>query len=126
MTLGSDYSVLDIGWTIAVLLFYVVVFFLLYFLPTIVGSLRTVPDIGSVAKINLFLGWTVVGWVVALAMALRSARASPIEASASVSPAGDATIEGFKQLADLHERGQLTDEEFAAAKAQLLNHARPT
>jgi hypothetical protein len=44
----------------------------LYFLPSIIGAVRKVPNIGSVLVINLFLGWTLVGWVVALAMAARS------------------------------------------------------
>jgi hypothetical protein len=43
-----------------------------YFLPTIVAVVRKVPNIGSVIVINLFLGWTLIGWVVALAMAARS------------------------------------------------------
>ena len=33
---------------------------------------RKVPNFGSIAVINLFLGWTLIGWVVALAMAFRS------------------------------------------------------
>ena len=44
----------------------------LYFLPTIVAVSRKVPHMGSVVVINLFLGWTFIGWVVALAMAVRS------------------------------------------------------
>lgn len=44
----------------------------LNFVPTIVGVIRKVPNIGSVVVINLFLGWTLVGWVVALAMAART------------------------------------------------------
>jgi hypothetical protein len=44
----------------------------LYFIPSIVGGVRKVPNIGSVVVLNFFLGWTVVGWVVALAMAARS------------------------------------------------------
>ncbi|MUL76445.1 superinfection immunity protein [Mycobacterium sp. CBMA226] len=37
-----------------------------------VAANRKVPNVGSVIVINLFLGWTFVGWVVALAMAMRS------------------------------------------------------
>jgi len=44
----------------------------LYFVPTIVAIVRKVSDRGSVVVINLFLGWTLVGWVVALAMACRT------------------------------------------------------
>jgi hypothetical protein len=44
----------------------------LYLLPVLIGWSRRVPDIGSVAVINILLGWTLVGWVAALALALRS------------------------------------------------------
>ena len=44
----------------------------LYFIPTGVAMVRHVPNTGSVFVLNLFLGWTVVGWVIALAMAARS------------------------------------------------------
>ncbi|WP_327304612.1 superinfection immunity protein [Streptomyces sp. NBC_01298] len=43
-----------------------------YFVPTFVAFGRGVPNKGSVLVVNLFLGWSVVGWVVALAMAARS------------------------------------------------------
>ncbi len=44
----------------------------LYFLPTIVAASRKVVNLGSIVVINLFLGWTLVGWVVSLAMAVRT------------------------------------------------------
>jgi hypothetical protein len=44
----------------------------LYFIPTIVAVIRKVPNLGSVIVVNLFLGWSLIGWVVALAMAARS------------------------------------------------------
>ncbi len=43
-----------------------------YMLPTIIGASRKVVNIGSIAAINLLLGRTLIGWVVALAMALRT------------------------------------------------------
>jgi hypothetical protein len=49
---------------------------LFYFVPVIVGAIRKVPNVGSVFVINLFLGWTFIGWVVALAMAARTAPAA--------------------------------------------------
>ncbi|MFG2488569.1 MULTISPECIES: superinfection immunity protein [Streptomyces] len=45
---------------------------LAYFVPTVVAFGRGVPNKGSVLVVNLFLGWSVVGWVIALAMAARS------------------------------------------------------
>jgi hypothetical protein len=47
----------------------------LYFLPSIVAVARKVTHQGSVIVINLFLGWTFIGWVVALAMACRTSHA---------------------------------------------------
>ena len=42
---------------------------LLYFLPTVLGWSKR--DRASIFVVNLFLGWTLVGWVVALAWALK-------------------------------------------------------
>jgi hypothetical protein len=50
----------------------VLILLAMYFIPTIVGAIRKVPNIGSIAVVNFFLGWTFVGWVVALAMSVRS------------------------------------------------------
>ena len=44
-----------------------------YFIPTIIAMVRKVPNTGSVAIINIFLGWTFIGWVVAMSMAARTA-----------------------------------------------------
>jgi hypothetical protein len=46
----------------------------LYFLPSVVAVARKITHQGSVVVINVFLGWTFVGWVVALAMACRTNR----------------------------------------------------
>jgi len=46
--------------------------FALYFAPSIVAAIRKLPNQGSLFVINLFLGWTFIGWVVALAMAART------------------------------------------------------
>ena len=49
----------------------------LYLLPVLIGRIRRVPGIGSVAVINVLLGWTLLGWAAALAMALRSSHPAP-------------------------------------------------
>ena len=48
-----------------------------YFIPTIIATQRKVPSSGSVVVVNFFLGWTVIGWIVALAMSFRSAPPRP-------------------------------------------------
>jgi hypothetical protein len=42
----------------------------LYWLPTVVAIIRRTPSALGVAAINFFLGWTVIGWIVALILAL--------------------------------------------------------
>jgi hypothetical protein len=49
-----------------------VTFLVIYFLPAMVGILRGSIRIGGIIVINLFLGWTLLGWVVALAWAASS------------------------------------------------------
>ena len=50
----------------------VIAILVFYFLPSIVAAGRKVRHVGSVFVVNLFLGWTILGWVIALAMAARS------------------------------------------------------
>jgi len=73
--LGSDYPFVDVVRTLLLIAFELALLgaiVAIYFLPTIVARRREVPILGSVAVINLFLGWTLIGWVVSLAMAVRS------------------------------------------------------
>ena len=41
-----------------------------YFLPTLVGIALGKRKVGAIFTLNLWLGWTIVGWVVALVRAL--------------------------------------------------------
>ncbi len=47
-------------------------FGVIHFLPTIVAGLRQSRHVFGIFLLNLFLGWTVIGWIVALVIALRS------------------------------------------------------
>ena len=42
----------------------------LYFLPTIIAASRRATRMPVIVLVNVFLGWTLVGWVVALVLAL--------------------------------------------------------
>jgi hypothetical protein len=46
--------------------------FVMYFLPSIIALARSKRDIGGILLLNIFLGWTVIGWVVALVWALKT------------------------------------------------------
>lgn len=51
---------------------------LLYFLPTIIA--RDKLDVMGIFLVNLFFGWTVIGWFVALIWACSAGRYIPIRA----------------------------------------------
>jgi Superinfection immunity protein len=44
----------------------------LYFLPAIIAAARHTHNATGILLLNLFLGWTMVGWFVALVMAFSS------------------------------------------------------
>ena len=46
--------------------------FVMYFLPSIVAFARSKRDTASIVLLNLFLGWTMIGWVVALVWAFKT------------------------------------------------------
>ncbi len=45
----------------------------LYFVPAIVAALRHTHNATAILLINIFFGWTGIGWFVALIMAICSA-----------------------------------------------------
>lgn len=45
--------------------------FFFYFLPSIVALMRSKRDLLSIFLLNLFLGWTLIGWMVALVWAFK-------------------------------------------------------
>ena len=49
---------------------------LLYFVPTILG--RHKADVMGIFLVNLLLGWTIIGWIVALVWALSPDRHVPV------------------------------------------------
>ena len=42
----------------------------IYFLPTIIAAARRKYNLLLILLLNIFLGWTLVGWIVALVLAL--------------------------------------------------------
>lgn len=49
----------------------------LYFLPVIIAVRWQHPQAGAIAVVNVCLGWTLIGWVAALAWALAQRPAQP-------------------------------------------------
>ena len=49
----------------------VIVLFSCYLMPVIIALLRGMRGAGSVALVNFFLGWTLIGWFVAFIWSCR-------------------------------------------------------
>lgn len=95
----------------------------LYALPIMLAADRRHSQLVPLAIINVLLGWTLIGWAACLAWAFSENNSQdpfrkPRQASQRSSPALHAELE---RLFDLHQRGALTDAEYAAAKARLLS-----
>ena len=72
----SEYNVenLDLSWTTTKIVAIIVAILTAgYMLPWAIAAVRDVRH-WSVFWVDLLLGWTVVGWIIALVMALRSQR----------------------------------------------------
>lgn len=52
--------------------------FVLYFLPSIVALARQKRDLVSILLLNVFLGWTAIGWVIALIWAVKVDTPAPV------------------------------------------------
>jgi hypothetical protein len=93
-----------------------------YFLPTIIAAMRSHPSAGAIFAVNLFLGWTFIGWVLCLIWAASdSSRYNgaypPYNPSAD---SQDRIINQLRQLQDLRDQGALTEDEFNRQKSTLL------
>jgi RsiW-degrading membrane proteinase PrsW (M82 family) len=67
-----------LGWPELVIIFgFVLPVFVVLWLPTIIAFKRKHPQAAGIILVNFLLGWTVIGWVVALVWATRH---SPVRA----------------------------------------------
>ena len=71
------------------------IFFLIgaafYFIPAFVAYGRHNTNAGAVLVIDIFLGWTLIGWIVALAMAAGGTTRDQAAARVYVAPPGPST-----------------------------------
>lgn len=49
-----------------------ILWFGVYFLPSLYAAYKKHPDLTGITVLNLFLGWTFIGWVVALVWAVQN------------------------------------------------------
>ncbi|WP_042722292.1 superinfection immunity protein [Flavobacterium sp. B17] len=81
-----------------------------YFLPTLVAYRRKKSNVDAIFTLNLFLGWSVIGWAIALFLALSNKESNQ----------QNSNIDQLTKLKALHDKGAITDEEFLNQKERLL------
>jgi len=91
----------------------------IYFFPAIVAGVRSHHSAGAIFVLNLLLGWTVLGWVVALVWGFASVKENKINVLQQGEVVGSVADE-IRKLADLKNDGHLTDEEFNFRKREVL------
>jgi predicted RNA-binding Zn-ribbon protein involved in translation (DUF1610 family) len=91
---------------VIVLLILMAVSLLIYFIPYIVAKQNKKQNAGAIGALNFFLGWTLVGWVVALVWAMSKdvivqQSAPPVMATASASPVAISAQKNCPDCAEL-------------------------
>jgi len=99
--------------TIETLLIYFITF--IYFVPTLVAIIRGHHSKGAVIVLNILLGWTIIGWIVAIVWSFTNPNQVVVQSRQQSN-----TSEELEKLVSLKEKGILTEEEFNRKKAQLL------
>ncbi|WP_394748437.1 superinfection immunity protein [Spongiimicrobium salis] len=97
-----------------------IVIVLFYFLPSIIALFRAKPNTIAIMALNLFLGCTLVGWVVALVWSL-SANSKPVIVQQA--PHKEKNADEFEKLARLKkllDDGAITEQEYIIQKNKLL------
>ncbi len=89
----------------------------MYFLPSVIGVARGKRNKGSIIVLNLFLGWTIIGWVISLIWAV-SHEGVVVVTEARKESLG--TASELQKLYALKNEGILSDEEFEAGKKKIL------
>lgn len=51
-------------------IFYLILFTLIYFIPSIVANGNNKKNEGAIIVFNILLGWTILGWIIALVWAM--------------------------------------------------------
>ena len=119
-----------------------IVLVVVYFIPAIVAIVGRHRRWLLITLINLMFGWTVIGWLIALALLATGRRQEPPPlrpldagpgglpaplpppppppAPAPAAAATESRAEQLEKLAALRDSGALTEEEFAAEKARVL------
>ncbi|WP_222940378.1 superinfection immunity protein [Hymenobacter sp. BT491] len=107
----KNLTFVDFLWLLPVLFF--------YFLPYLIG--RKKPDFKTLFVINLLAGWSIIGWVFSLYLALRSDSITSAISSGANATSKASVADEIIKLHNLCDQGVLTQTEFERQKNNLLS-----
>lgn len=93
---------------------------LLYFIPTIVAVKRKHLQKIPIILINILLGWSLIGWIVALIWACMESKPKIVHIHNEVKSTD--LGEKLQSLDELRKNGLITDEEYESKKSELLKN----
>jgi len=100
----------------------------LYFLPSLIALIRKHRNQDAIAILNLFLGWTFIGWIVALVWAFTAdvKPSSPTKSDEAKPPLPEnilvtTPLDSLEQLKEMKDKGLITNEEFDSKKKLILD-----
>jgi uncharacterized membrane protein len=108
---------MNTGWEIFSICAIIVGVAVLYFLPSFIAWNK--PNGNTVMTINLFLGWTFVGWVIALALSFWNTEQKVIIQQAEKK---EDNLDKIAKLKLLRDSNAITEDEYNNEKSKLLGH----
>jgi hypothetical protein len=91
----------------------------IYFLPTIIVCQKAF--VLQLFLLNLLLGWTIIGWIVALTWSVKKQTKIISQSEANINAH---TIALLEKLSRLQKEGIITEEEFVIQKQKLINNTK--
>ncbi len=95
---------------------------LLYFVPAIIAASKEHPQPGGVFFVTLFLGWTVIGWFVALFWAIEKGKPA-VSAPVAPNPPAFTPELAAKEIEDLvvmRDKALISEDDFINQRQAIL------
>ncbi len=88
----------------------------IYFIPYLIANKKGHPQETAIFILNLFAGWTIIAWLIALIWAFTEPKQI-----VNISQASTRSADELMKYKELLDRGVISQEEFDAKKKQILD-----
>ncbi len=94
----------------------------LYFVPAVIAAGKEHPQPGGVFFVNLFLGWTVIGWFVALFWAIEKGKPVAIAPAPIITPAftPELAAKEIEDLVVMRDKALISEDDYLNQRQAIL------